>query len=102
MENTLITIQIILAFALIFCVLVQKTSSDGLSGLTNSSSGGHGIISGRSSANFLNKLTWFLALLFIANCLLMANITTKAAKKNTIIESIKEKPIAQPEAPLAE
>lgn len=83
MLNVLLTIHIIITIVMVVIILIQKTSSDGVSGLSGSSSGG--LMSGKASANLLTRTTAILATVFIANSLLMASIT---ARDSGIIEKI--------------
>lgn len=90
MLNTLLFIHLIVALLLVVVILLQKTSTDGLSGIGG---GGNnmGVMSGRSAANFLTKTTIVLAIIFFANALVLANLSTQKhtdiAKK---IESTEE------------
>lgn len=109
MLNVLLTIHIIITVAMVLVILIQRTSSDGLSGLSGSSSGS--LFSGRTSANLLTRTTAILAVVFMGNSLLMAALT--ARDSNLIDELTKEKPAieqqettgetpAAPTVPLAE
>ncbi|NRB11059.1 MAG: preprotein translocase subunit SecG [Rickettsiaceae bacterium] len=75
MINTLLFIHLIIAILLIVVILLQKTSTDGLSGIGGC--GNMGLVSGRSAANFLTKTTIVLAAVFFANALLLANLSSK-------------------------
>ncbi len=93
MINTLLFIHLIIAILLIVVILLQKTSTDGLSGIGGG--GNMGLVSSRSAANFLTKITIVLAIIFFANALLLANlsskshddIATKLEKSNNQIEN---------------
>lgn len=63
----LLTIQILVAFALIAIVLIQQTDNSGL-GLAGSSGGGDGgsLLQTRASASFLTRATSVLAVTFMA------------------------------------
>ncbi len=76
MLNTLLFVHLILALLLVATILLQKTSTDGLSGIGG---GGNnmGVMSGRSAANFLTKTTIILAVIFFANAIILANLSTK-------------------------
>lgn len=90
MLNFLLIIQIILAVMLIGSVLIQKTSSDGLSGLSSGSN--LNVFSSRSAANFLAKITAILAVLFMINSIVLGNITIKTARSgSSVIENIQKK-----------
>ena len=53
---------------------MQKSGTDGLSGLSGNSTS-PGIVSAATVAGFLTKTTIFLAVLFICNSLLLANLS---------------------------
>lgn len=75
MLNTLLFVHLIIALLLVIVILLQKTSTDGLSGI----GGGNnmGIMSGRAAANFLTRTTIILAIVFFANAMILANLSTQ-------------------------
>ena len=91
MFNTLLFVHLVVAVLLVVVILLQKTSSDGLSGIGSGSGNNMGIMSGRSAANFLTKTTIVLAVIFFANALILGNLSNKKnidiTKK---IETLKE------------
>ncbi|MEK6733516.1 MAG: preprotein translocase subunit SecG [Pseudomonadota bacterium] len=114
MQLVFLTIQIILAIAIIGAVLLQRNGTDGLGSLSGSGSGmsGANIISGRSSASFLSKATTFLMILFMINSIVLGNLSAREGKKQSPLETIErqkednEKPIKEkqeaPQAPVSE
>jgi preprotein translocase subunit SecG len=88
MQLVLLIVQIILAVILIGLVLIQKSSSDGLSGLSGGG-GNLGVVSSRASANFLTKSTAVVMTLFMINCLILGNLAARTSKKASIVEQIK-------------
>lgn len=74
MFNTLLFVHLIIAILLIIVILLQRTSTDGLSGI----GGGNnmGLVSGRSAANFMTRTTVILAVLFFTNALVLANLSS--------------------------
>jgi preprotein translocase subunit SecG len=85
MNLTLIVIQIILAFFLVVVILLQKSGSEGWSSMaSNPAKMGGGQIKSRS--NPLVKVTTIIAILFIANSLLLANFASKKDSEVSIIE----------------
>lgn len=76
MINTLLFVHLIIAILLVIVILLQKTSTDGLSGIGG---GGNnmGLVSGRSAANFLSRMTVILAIIFFANALILANLSSQ-------------------------
>ncbi|MGC0371498.1 MAG: hypothetical protein DGJ47_000187 [Rickettsiaceae bacterium] len=77
MINTLLFIHLVLAILLITAILLQKTSTDGLSGIGGGSGGGMGIVSSNTAASFLSRTTVVLAVLFFVNAIILANLSTK-------------------------
>ena len=92
MLNTLLFIHLVVALLLVAVVLLQKTSTDGLSGIGG---GGNnmGLMSGRSTANFLTKTTIILGVAFFANSLLLANLSSQSSKSTSSkIEKLEQLP----------
>jgi preprotein translocase subunit SecG len=81
MENVVLTIHLLLALSLIGVVLLQRSEGGGL-GLGGG--GGDGVMSGRSTASALSKVTWILAIGFIITSLSLTII----AANNTAVSSV--------------
>lgn len=89
MLNFLLIVHIIVTLFMIIVILMQKTNNDGLSGISGGGLGG--VISTRTSANILTKLTKILATIFILNSLLLANLFGKASNdRHNMIEQIEQ------------
>ena len=58
MENVILIVHLIIAFCLIAIVLLQRSEGGGL----GIGGGGGGVMSGRSAATALGKLTWAFAI----------------------------------------
>ncbi len=105
MTTILLIIQVFIVCMLIAVILVQKTGTDSLAGL---SGGGHNVFSSRASSNFLSKLTTILAIAFMVNSLIIAKVTATDVKSKSIVDSIaiespeKEKTESAPEVPTAQ
>ena len=87
MENLqifLLVMQVVIAVAMIFLVLLQKSDGDSLSGIGGGSGGLNSVISSKSSANFLTKATMVLVALFMLNCLVLALISSKINKSSNL------------------
>lgn len=96
MEYLLLILQAVTVVFLVLLVLLQKSSADGLAGLAG---GGHGMLSGRSSANLLTKLTFLFAAIFMGNSLILAKINIQNARgKGSIVQSIVHEQEAKPAA----
>ena len=75
----------ILVLFLILMVLVQRSSSDGLSGLGGG--GGNQFMTGRGTANFMTRTTAILAAAFMATSLILAVIASRMTE-SSIIDAI--------------
>ena len=82
MNNIILTIHLILALLLISAVLMQRSEGGGL-GSTGSSDGG--LMSGRSAATAMTKLTWFFALAFLLTSITLTVISANESGKKSII-----------------
>lgn len=88
MTTLLLIIQIIIVLALIGIILIQKTGTDSLAGL---SGGGHNIFSSKSSTNFLTKATIILTICFITNSIIIAKVINNEHHKSIkLIKSINQ------------
>ena len=106
MTTILIVLQVFIIAMMVIVILLQKTSSDGLSGLAG---GGSGVMSGRTAANFFTKLTAIFAAAFMINSLVLAKIeTSKTIESQRLIDQVLEQREStsgvdlEPDAPLAE
>jgi preprotein translocase subunit SecG len=84
MQIILLVVQIILAVLLVGIILIQRSNSDGLSGLGGGSN--NGLISSKSSASFLTKTTAILATFFMINSLVLANLASKTNNDHSVID----------------
>ena len=75
MENVVLIIHLLLALGLIAVVLLQRSEGGGL----GMGGGGGGAMSGRAAATAMTKLTWILAIAFIATSI---TLTILAAQKS--------------------
>lgn len=89
MTSTLLIIQFILAVVLTITVLLQKSSSIGLGAYSGSN---ESVFGAKGPAGFLTKLTFILALAFIANTLTLGYIYNKS-KKPSILQEMKEQKV---------
>lgn len=82
------TFQITLVVILVILVLLQPPSNSSLSGFSNSQQGFNSIISIKSSANPLSKITGIVAALFIVNTILLSGLCSKDMHKESIAKKI--------------
>jgi preprotein translocase subunit SecG len=98
MIDILLIVHIIIGALLLISILLQKTSSDSIANLAGNNSG---LVSAKTSANFLTKTTIFLTVVFMVNSLVLGNLSTKKPErileieKNINQQEPEELPIAQ-------
>jgi len=83
MENVILVIHLILALGLIGVVLLQRSEGGGLG-----MGGGGGAMTGRSAASALSKLTWVLAIAFIATSITMTIIAAKNSAGSSVLDRL--------------
>lgn len=84
MKTFLLTVDLLLACAIVLVVLIQRGDSGGALGIGG---GGGGLFSARGKANFLTRTTAILAALFFATSLSLAYLS-KQDRPSSIIEGI--------------
>jgi preprotein translocase subunit SecG len=82
MYTILLVVHTILVLFLIVMVLLQRTDSDGLSGL--SGGGGNQFLTGRSSANLMTRTTAILAGLFMFTSLTLAVMASRMTEGSIV------------------
>ena len=99
MENVILVIHLILALGLIGVVLLQRSEGGGLG---MGGGGGGGAMTGRAAASALSKLTWILAIAFIATSIAMTIIAAKNSAGSSVLDRLgTQAPVTQtaPEVP---
>ncbi|NDF13159.1 MAG: preprotein translocase subunit SecG [Proteobacteria bacterium] len=92
MEHILLIIHVFIALSLIVSILIQRTSSDGMSGMGGGQSNPSGLLSGRASANLLTRTTAILAALFIINSLVLSVMASRGSREQgSIVDSLEGK-----------
>lgn len=91
MENVVLVIHLILALALIGVVLLQRSEGGGLG---MGGGGGGGVMSGRSAATALGKVTWGLAAAFIVTSVTLTIIAAQNAAGSSVVDRISDVPTA--------
>ena len=85
MENVVLTVHLLLALGLIGVVLLQRSEGGGL-GLGGG--GGGDIMSGRSAASALSKVTWILAVAFIITSLGLTVLAARNSAGSSVVDRI--------------
>ncbi len=83
MENVILVVHLIIAFCLIGIVLMQRSEGGGL-GI----GGGGGVVSGRSAATALGKLTWAFAVAFIATSITLTILAARNSDDTSVIDRL--------------
>ncbi len=86
MENVVLTVHLLLALGLIGVVLLQRSEGGGL-GLGGGGGGG-GIMSGRSGASALSKVTWIFAVAFIITSLGLTVLAARNSAGSSVVDRI--------------
>ena len=86
MENIVLTIHLLLALSLVGVVLLQRSEGGGL-GL-GGGGGGDSIMSGRTAASALSKVTWVLAICFIITSLTLTIIAANNTAGSSVIDRL--------------
>jgi preprotein translocase subunit SecG len=79
MQTILTVVHMIIGVLIVIMILLQS-GSDELKGLGGGST--NSVMSPAASANFMTKLTAGLAALFIINCLVLANVSSRSSRES--------------------
>jgi len=90
MENVVLIIHLLLALALIGVVLMQRSEGGGL----GMGGGGGGAVSGRGAATALGKVTWILAIGFIATSITLTILAAQNAAGSSVLDRLGDQPAA--------
>ncbi|MDR1289542.1 MAG: preprotein translocase subunit SecG [Holosporales bacterium] len=94
--SILLAIHVLVTLFLILVVLIQKTEG----GSSLFASGGSGnMFSARGASNMLTKVTWVLASMFLANCVLMAYIASHDIENSQTLLGKRIQPKSDPQPP---
>lgn len=91
MENVVLIVHLLLALALIAVVLLQRSEGGGL----GIGGGGGGAVSGRAPATALGKVTWALAICFIATSITLTIIAAEKSGGSSVIDRLSATPPSQ-------
>ena len=84
MTTVVLTIHLLLAFALIVVVLLQRSEGGGL----GIGGGGGGVVSGRGAATALSKVTWLLGASFVCTSLALTVLSAREAGVTSVIDRL--------------
>lgn len=83
-----LVLHFIVAILLVLLILIQKGEDGGALGIGG---GGDGAFSPRGQANLLTKSTAWLAVAFMLNCVIIANLVTSNNEKQSFASQIEDK-----------
>jgi len=89
MENVVLIVHLLLALALIGVVLLQRSEGGGLG---MGGGGGGGAMSGRAAATALGKLTWLLAIAFIATSMTLTIFAAQNSAGSSVLDRVTDAP----------
>lgn len=98
MENVILIIHLILALSLIGVVLLQRSEGGGLG--MGGGGGGGGLVSSRSAATALGKVTWGLAIAFICTSITLTIIAAQNSSGSSVLDRLGIDAPAGGDAPL--
>ena len=84
-QSLLLGLHIICAVLIVILVLLQPSSGDGNLVSTNVGTAG-GIAKGRSVTSFIQKFTFFIAIIFMVNVLFLGVLSHRKNDKGTTID----------------
>ena len=84
MENVVLIVHLLLALSLIGVVLMQRSEGGGL----GMGGGGGNVMSGRAAATAMGKLTWLLAIAFIATSLTLTIFAAENATGGSVLDRL--------------
>ncbi|QFT62253.1 preprotein translocase subunit SecG [Roseivivax halotolerans] len=96
MQNVILVVHLLLALSLIAVVLLQRSEGGGLG---MGSGGGGGAMSARSAGTALGKLTWALAVAFIATSLTLTILAARDSSTGSVLDRLSPAPASSGEAP---
>ena len=93
MENVVLIVHLILALGLIGVVLLQRSEGGGLG------MGGGGAVTGRAPSTPLGKVTWALAIAFIATSITLTILAASRTENASVVDRIRDVPAREDTAP---
>ena len=82
MHAVVLTIHLLLAFALILVVLLQRSEGGGLG------MGSGGVMTSRGAATALSKVTWAIGIAFVVTSLALTIIAARGTRSSSVVDTI--------------
>lgn len=88
MSTVLLIIQLIISVILTGLILIQRSEGGALGIGGGGGGGGGGLMSGRSAADSIVKMTSILGILFIVNCLALSVVYQIENRDNSVLDDV--------------
>ncbi|MCK0071035.1 MULTISPECIES: preprotein translocase subunit SecG [Kordiimonas] len=99
MQTVLLSIHLIVALALVVTILLQRSEG----GALGIGGGQGGMMTARGAGDLLTKTTKWLAIVFLANSLLLGwYAANKQSEADAVVEAAEEQPVEKPADQLPE
>jgi preprotein translocase subunit SecG len=95
MANVILIVHLLLALSLIAVVLLQRSEGGGL----GMGGGGGGVMSGRPPGTPLGKVTWALAIAFIATSMTLTILAAAGGDGASVVDRLQPAPSGEVDAP---
>ena len=95
METLVLTIHILIAFALVVVVLLQRSEGGGL----GIGGGGGDFMTARGTANLMTRTTTILAIAFFTTTIILAIMAGYTTEQTSIVDEVLQQVPAQPSGP---
>ncbi len=102
MENVVLVIHVLSAFALVALVLIQKSEGGALSGLGGGGNPAAGIFTAQGTANVLTRATAILAVVFMATALLLASFAKQSPSTNILQQIQSQQQQSETQVPIGQ
>ena len=87
METLVLTVHILIAFALVVVVLLQRSEGGGL-GIGGGGGGGGGFMTARGTANLMTRTTTILAIGFFTTTIILAIMAGYTVEPASIVDEV--------------
>ena len=98
METLVLTVHILIAFALVVVVLLQRSEGGGL-GIGGGGGGGGGFMTARGTANLMTRTTTILAIGFFTTTIILAILAGYTTEPTSIVDEVLQQAPAKPSGP---
>ncbi len=100
LQTILLVLHVIVAISLIAFILLQQ-GRGATTGAAFGSGASSTVFGARGSASFLSRTTSILAIVFFANCLLLAFLGGQRTGPTSVLDHLQDEPVTPPASPTA-